>query len=283
MKILITGADGQLGKCLRQRWEEKHRVFAFGRKSLDITLPDQLADCLKQIGPDYIINCAAYNKVDLAQDCETEAFAVNDRGVRNLADLASAQTKILHLSTDYVFDGRKRTPYIESDEALPLSVYGRSKKAGEDHLLARRKNAVVVRTAWLYSVGSGNFCRTIVDKLRQGTPLRVVSDQIGSPTSVEDLSRQLELLIREGADGLFHASAQGSCSWYDYAEHIRRQMGIGVSITAITTAQLQAENPGIKAPRPAYSVLENARLQQLGIDIMSPWAEELTGNLRAIL
>lgn len=283
MKILITGAQGQLGRTLHRLLQETGEVFALDRQRLDIADAKQVLACLFEVRPDYIINCAAYNKVDLAQKQREDAFAVNFEGIKNLADGAAEQTHIIHLSTDYVFDGNKKTPYLETDETNPLSVYGQSKKAGEDYLLAHCEHAAVVRTAWLYSIHTGNFCRTVVDRLRQGTPLRIVSDQIGSPTSVEDLSRQLLVLMKERAFGLFHASAQGACSWYDYAEAIRRRIGISQEITAISTTELREENPGIRADRPSYSVLANARLQQLGIDTMSPWDEELAKILKSIL
>lgn len=274
MQILITGANGQLGTYLAQRLSELGEVTAADRKMLDITDKDQIHSLLRERRPDWIINCAAYNKVDQAELEPEAAMQVNREGVANLAEVAEDKVRILHLSTDYVFDGNKGSPYIETDEAVPISVYGQSKKSGEEILLQREKTAVV-RTAWLYGQGSGNFLHTVAVKMIQGLPLRIVGDQIGSPTSVSQLGEQLLALINQEVFGLFHASAEGSCSWYDYAVAVRENLGAVSTIHAITTKELMQENPCVRARRPACSILENHRLKTLGLHSMRHWRQAL--------
>lgn len=275
MKLMIVGAQGQLGRYLKSLLEGRYDLIAPGRGELDITQEEQVKEALQTHAPDILINCSAYNKVDLAEEESEEAMRVNCAGVGFLARHLAKSSHFLHLSTDYVFDGKKKTPYLETDEALPLSAYGRSKKAGEDIALAERERVSVLRTAWLYSEREGNFLHAIVRKMKEGLPLRVVDDQIGTPTSVKDLGMQIEKIIEHSAFGLFHASAEGECSWYEYASRIAALMGEKADIQPITTEQLREENSSVKARRPAYSVLENGRLKQLGFNCMKSWEDSL--------
>lgn len=275
MKLMIVGAQGQLGRELQRLFEGRFELIPLDRKSLDIRREEQVAEVLRREKPDVLINCSAYNKVDLAEEEREEAMRVNCEGVRFLARHLPPSSHLIHLSTDYVFDGKKKSPYFETDQANPLSAYGKSKKAGEDAVFQERERVSVLRTAWLYSAGGGNFLAAIAAKIKAGCPLFVVNDQIGTPTCVTDLAVQIEKVIEAQVYGILHASAEGECSWYDYALHIAFLLGDKAEIRAVTTDQFKRENSGIKAERPAYSVLENFRLKQSGIHCMKPWKESL--------
>jgi dTDP-4-dehydrorhamnose reductase len=271
MKILITGAAGQLGLALlaaaaRRGWE----AVATDRAELDITDARQVREQLQRHRPEAVINAAAATRVD---DLETDrdlAFKVNALGPRNLA-VACRQLdlKLIHLSSDYVFDGSKEGPYVEWDSVAPLSVYGWSKLLGEQLVREQCPNHFIVRTAWLYGLPGPNFVLAILTRARKlgpGGELRVVHDQRGTPTSALALAPQLLALAPTTAFGTYHATCQGEATWCDFARLILNTAGLKVGLAPCTTREFPRP-----APRPANSVLDNRMLQLEGLDLMPDW------------
>lgn len=266
--VLVTGANGQLGSELG-RIAEKADGFDFtftGTKDLDITSSTSIESLVAKIKPKFIVNAAAYTAVDKAEKEEERAFLVNAEAVKFLAESAkNVGAKLIHISTDYVFDGMGHEPYLETDLTSPQSVYGHSKLKGEEYAL-NSGVAMIIRTSWLYSAFGNNFVKTIVNKGKQGN-LRVVSDQIGSPTWAYDLAEAIVHILKHSKDTfypeVFHYSNEGVCSWYDFAQEIFRLSGIGSSIEAVSSQ----EYPTI-AKRPSYSVLNKQKIKEtFGLEI----------------
>ena len=269
--LLITGAAGQLGQALvqeagRQGWE----VTATDAHNLDITDPQAVWGDLSRRRPEVVINAAAATQVDDLESDPDGALRVNALGPRNLAVACRRLgIKLIHLSTDYVFDGAKAGPYVEWDATGPLSVYGRSKLLGEEWVRQQCPDHFIVRTAWLYGVPGPNFVMAILARGRQLAPdgeLKVVSDQRGTPTSTLALAPQLLALAGTEAYGTYHATCQGETTWYEFAGLILAAAGIEVRVTPCTTAEFPRP-----APRPANSVLENRLLRVAGLDRMPGW------------
>ncbi len=267
MRILITGAGGQLGHDLQAvlRAEELHPR---DHRELDISDEATVRAVVTDIRPQWIINASAFNDVDRAETAEDQAFAVNARGPANLAAAAAAlNAGLVHISTDYVFDGTKGEAYTEADRPNPLSVYGRSKYEGERAVLASKGSVSVLRTAWLYGIHGKNFVKAILEKAKEGRPLDVVADQVGSPTSTHDLAEAINQLIRTRVYGLFHVANAGACSRYEFAKAIVRG---AVEVRPVTSAE--AKRP---APRPANSSLTSVRWSSLGLPALRPWQAAL--------
>ena len=270
-KLLITGAAGQLGQTLiqvgaRQGWE----VVATDLFDLDITDPRLVQGELARQRPEVVINAAAATRVDDLESDPDGALRVNALGPRNLAVACRRLgAKLIHLSTDYVFDGTKPGPYVEWDATGPLSVYGRSKLLGEEWVRQQCPDHFIVRTAWLYGVPGPNFVSAILARGRQLGPegeLKVVCDQRGTPTSALALAPQLLALAATEAFGTYHATCQGETTWFEFAGLILQTAGIAARVTPCTTAEYPRP-----APRPANSVLENRLLQLSGLDRMPAW------------
>jgi dTDP-4-dehydrorhamnose reductase len=270
-KLLITGAAGQLGQALvqaglRQGWE----VVATDAHDLDITDPQLVQRELSRQRPVVVINAAAATRVDDLESDPDGALRVNAMGPRNLAVVCRRLgIKLIHLSTDYVFDGTKPGPYVEWDAAGPLSVYGRSKLLGEEWVRQQCPDHFIVRTAWLYGVPGPNFVTAILARSRHLAPdeeLKVVQDQRGTPTSALALAPQLLALASTEAFGTYHATCQGETTWFEFAGLILKTAGITVRVTPCTTAEFPRP-----APRPGNSVLENRLLQVAGLDFMPAW------------
>jgi dTDP-4-dehydrorhamnose reductase len=273
VRIFITGATGQLGIAL-QRVLADHELIAPPESEADITKP-AIIDRIASARPDAVIHAAAFTDVDGAEANPDRAFAVNAEGTRHVAQAAAkVGARLIAISTDYVYDGAKTTPYREDDPVAPLGVYGASKLAGERETLAAKPDAVILRTAWLYGDGK-NFVRTILRLAAERDELRIVSDQIGSPTWAEDLARAVRALLDVRASGVHHAVNAGSCSWHEFAVTILRLSGLERRIVPISTAELARP-----AKRPAHSVLDCARLGTLGIR-MRPWQDALADYLRS--
>ena len=272
MRILLTGAGGQLGQDLQAVLRDEV-VDARDHGALDISDEAAVLATVRETGPQWVINAAAYNDVDRAEIAEDEAFAVNARGPANLA-AAAVNAGLVHISTDYVFDGRKGEAYTEADPPHPLSVYGRSKYEGERSVLESKASVYVLRTAWLFGVHGKNFVKAILEKAKEGRPLDVVADQVGSPTSTRDLAEAINRLIRTQAHGLFHVANAGACSRFEFAKAIVRG---AVEVRPITSAQ--ASRP---APRPANSSLASIRWPSLGLPPLRPWQAALDDFLDAI-
>lgn len=273
MRIFLTGATGQLGLAL-QRVLVGHELTAPPEGEADITdaaIVSRIADAR----PEVVIHAAAYTDVDGAEADPDRAYAVNAAGSRNVAHgAAKADARLVAISTDYVYDGAKTTPYVEDDPVAPRSVYGSSKLAGEREVRAVKPDALILRTAWLYGEGK-NFVRTIIRLAGERSELRVVSDQVGSPTSADDLAQVIRAMIETRASGVYHAANAGSCSWYEFAVTILRSTGVDRRVVPISTAELARP-----APRPARSILDCSKLAQLGIT-MRPWQAALADYLRS--
>ena len=284
MKVLLIGANGQLAQDIRQELAAESRgdtLLPVTHDQLEIRDAARVREIVAETQAAVIINTAAFHRVDDCEDQQELAFAVNESGVRNLAQAAEASGAVLvQFSTDYVFDGHKRSPYRESDPARPLSVYGRSRLAGEEAVKQHCSRFLIVRTCGLYGLAgsrskAGNFVETMLRLAGQGKKLSVVNDQVCTPTSTRDLARRLLLLIRNGANGLFHLTNAGECSWFAFAQEIFRLAGVQAELNPTTSAAF-----GAKAKRPAYSVLDSAALRATGIANLRPWQEALAEHLR---
>lgn len=267
MRILLTGAGGQLGHDLQDTLTD-HDLRAYDHVALDVSDRAAVLRSVEHVRPDWVINAAAYNDVDGAETALETAFAVNAAGPGYLAEAAGGVgASIVHISTDYVFDGTKGAPYTEDDAPNPLSVYAKSKYEGERRVMKSGASACVLRTAWLYGRHGRNFVKTILAAAAKGGPLKVVADQVGSPTATADLAEAIAQLIQTSARGLFHVANAGSCSRFEFAEAIVQSR---VQVVPITTAD--APRP---ARRPANSALASVRWQPAGQTPLRPWHEAL--------
>jgi dTDP-4-dehydrorhamnose reductase len=272
--ILITGSNGQLGselKLLSSSFPQVNYIFN-DIDTLNISDNSALSDFFSSCKPDIVINCAAYTAVDKAETETNLAYQINEKAVENLQNACKRfDTKIIHVSTDYVFDGKKYLPYKETDDTNPLSVYGKSKLAGEKHLEGN-KNAIIIRTSWLYSSYGNNFLKTIIRLSSERNELNVVYDQIGTPTYAFDLASAILRIIKKivtdensFCPGVFHYSNEGVCSWYDFANEIIQFRGSSCKVYPIETSEFPT-----LAVRPSYSVLNKSKIKQAyGIQI--PW------------
>ncbi|WP_294564964.1 dTDP-4-dehydrorhamnose reductase [uncultured Succinatimonas sp.] len=253
--LLVTGINGQLG-CEMSRIL-RDAIFV-SRNDLDISNEKQVSSFVKSHNVDCILNCAAYTAVDAAEDNVSEAELVNTVGPQNLSKYCS---KIIHISTDYVFDGKGYQPYSPGDKTNPLSVYGKTKLAGEQAVLENSSEAVIIRTSWLYSSYGKNFVKTIRELAKTKKQIRVISDQIGSPTYAADLARAIAQIIpnvSKNKKGIYHYSNEGICSWYDFAYEIVEQSNLDCEVIPI----LSSEYP-TKAIRPFYSVLSKEKIKKV--------------------
>ncbi len=278
MKILITGGRGQLGRELSLLLQESqgYEIFAPGRAELDIGDAAGVSAQVKAWHPEVVIHTAAYTKVDQAEVEPDEAWKVNALGSRNVAVAAEAVgAKLIYLSTDYVFDGKKGTPYEEWDVPSSESVYGRSKLAGEELVRMVSRRFFIVRTSWVFGPYGGNFVKTMLGLARAGKALRVVADQVGSPTYTYDLARFLEMLMRTEAYGIYHATNSGTCSWFEFAQAIFAEAGIAADVEPCTTEEFPRP-----AKRPPNSVLEHKAIRLNGWEDLRPWREGLREYLK---
>jgi len=271
MKIAVTGKSGQLATCLKEVAPSEFDISFYGSDQVDITKAETYV-LLKPA--DLIINCSAYTAVDRAEECPEDAYAVNRMGVIQLVQFCEEyQIKLIHFSTDFVFDGEANSPYTEDDFTGPKSIYGASKLAGEEVILQSTLSALVIRTSWLYSPFGHNFCKTMLRLGAERSELSVVNDQIGTPTSALDLARVVFQMIQSGLPDtpeLFHVSNTGQCSWADFAREIFNQKGLSVNVNNTTTEAFNAA-----APRPKYSVLSTEKLLFTYGIVMGPWKEAL--------
>jgi len=273
MKALILGGTGLLGRALMREWTGDE-VFAMGSQNVDIRNVDQVRAAVQKLSPDWIVLVAAYTDVDGCESNHELAFSVNRDGAVNVAKTAqSTGAKLLFVSTDYVFDGKKSSPYEVGDQRNPQSVYGRSKAEAEVELLRIVPDCCVARTSWLFGTRGKCFPDTIL-KLAESRPvLDVVNDQRGSPTYVIDLARVIIHLCRKGARGIIHATNSGDCTWFDFAREIVRKAGLATVVRPVSSRQMVRP-----APRPAFSVLSSTSLRQYGIE-MPAWEDALVRYL----
>jgi dTDP-4-dehydrorhamnose reductase len=277
MKITVIGSNGQLGGDFVKQAERYHDVAPVDYPQIDIRDKSSVESVINNsdFTPDVIVNCAAFTAVD---DCETggesTAFALNADACENLALAAKARGALLaHISTDYVFDGTASSPYTENSPTNPRTVYGKSKLRGEKIISGLyADNSMVFRIAWLYGANGNNFVKTIrraaLSCRQENKPLKVVNDQFGTPTWTVSVCRQILSVIDKGERGVFHATCEGACTWFDFAREIVAAYGIDADVLPCTTEEFPRP-----APRPRYSVLENARLKAMGANIMPVWRE----------
>lgn len=280
MKVALIGADGQLGSDLVQALADE-QLIPLVFPEFDITDTPKTRTRLAELSPDIIINTAAYHRVDECEDYPDKAFALNAVAVRDLALICKELDSVLvHFSTDYVFDGEKGSPYIEEDMPNPLCAYAVSKLAGEYFVRHTLSRYYLVRTCGLYGVagcwGKGsNFVDTMLSLGRQGSAIRVVSDQRITPTSTLELANRVQALLQTGQYGLYHLSNEGECTWFEFTETIFSMTGLQVQLEPVDSAAY-----GAKARRPAYSVLENKKFNELGLNPFSHWKDALTTYLK---
>ncbi|NRF96233.1 dTDP-4-dehydrorhamnose reductase [Paenibacillus frigoriresistens] len=278
MRIVVTGANGQLGQDVVKLLGAKHEVHGFGREQLDITDESQCLEILKTLKPDVIIHSAAYTAVDLAETEEAIAYRVNADGTKNLAEAAeSIGAKFCYISTDYVFDGTAANAYRENDFTNPQSVYGKSKRAGEQLVESLSSKYFIVRTSWVYGIYGANFVKTMLNLAKTRDSLKVVSDQFGSPTYTVDLAIFLEKLIQTDLYGIYHASNSGVCSWYDFAFAIFEESGIKIKVDPCSTEEFSRP-----APRPRNSAMEHEAIRANGFEDLRPWREGLRAFLKEL-
>lgn len=281
--ILVTGANGQLGSELRKiGFTALDEVFFTDVAELDITSYEAVARFVEEHEIDTIINCAAYTAVDKAEDEPELAAKINTEAVANLAKVANKQDCLLiHVSTDYVFDGTAEKPYSEKNSPCPVSVYGKTKLAGEEAIKKSRCLYIIIRTAWLYSTFGNNFVKTILRLAGERSEINVVSDQVGSPTYAEDLARAIVTIMenddRGMFEGIYHFSDEGVCSWYDFASEIVRISGLPCRVNPVTTAEYPT-----KTQRPAYSVLDKTKIKNTFGVAVPRWQDSLAACMKEL-
>lgn len=278
-KLLITGCNGQLGRALNREYEgEPVQMIQTDVPQLDITNLDAVLQLVREQKPDVIMNCGAMTAVDLCETEEEKAFLINAVGPRNLSIAArEIGAKLFQISTDYVFSGEADRPYVETDQPGPCNVYGSTKLSGEQYVQEFAGRYFIIRTAWLYGEGK-NFVGTMLRLAESNDKVRVVGDQIGSPTSAQQLAKMIHVLEPTENYGIFHGTCEGFCSWADFAAEIFRQAGKPTEVEAITTEEF-----GAAAKRPAYSVLDNRMLRLTTDFTMQQWQDALSVYLKEIL
>jgi dTDP-4-dehydrorhamnose reductase len=273
MRVTIFGATGMLGKALMRQWTGDD-VTGLGSAQADIRDPEQVQRAIQQTRPEWIVLSAAYTDVDGCEINPTLASAVNTHGATNVAKAAaSAGSKLLFVSTDYVFDGRNTSPYETGDRRSPINIYGKTKAEAEERIIAILPDCCIVRTSWLFGPGGKCFPDTILKLAASRPELEVVNDQRGSPTYTLDLSDAIIQLCRAGAQGIVHGTNSGNCSWYDFASEILREAGLKTVVRPTTSEKFVRP-----AERPKYSVLSSASLSRYQIQ-MRPWQQTLADYL----
>lgn len=283
MRVAIIGANGQLGADASAEFEAAgHEILGLTHRQLEIADADAVRDVLNRAAPDLVINTAAMHHVDRCESRARDAFTVNAIGARNLAvHSRDSGVPLMHVSTDYVFDGKKQSPYVETDLPGPLNVYGNTKLAGEHFITSTAERHYVLRVSGLYGVNvcrakGPNFVERMLDLADRREEVRVVDDEVLTPTSTREVARQMVRLAGTDCYGVIHATAEGSCSWFEFTREIFRLAGV--------TTRLEVARPDefpAKAPRPAYCVLENARLERAGLNLFRPWNVALVEYLQA--
>ncbi|MFN3773117.1 dTDP-4-dehydrorhamnose reductase [Cloacibacterium normanense] len=281
-KILVTGANGQLGQCLQKissQFEEFEFIFT-DSETLDITNKEEVNDFFWQNAPDFCINAAAYTAVDLAETDIEKAFLVNADGTENLAEAcAENNAQFIHVSTDYVFDGKNNLAYTEEDFTNPLGVYGASKLAGDELALEVNPCSVILRTSWVYSEFGKNFVKTMLNLFATKDELNIVADQFGQPTNANDLAEAIMKIIKSEkiTPGIFNFSNLGRISWFDFAEKIAELSDAKIKLNAIETSQYPTP-----AKRPKNSVLDLDKISKTYAIQLKPWEESLKGCVQIL-
>jgi dTDP-4-dehydrorhamnose reductase len=283
MKIAIIGVQGQLGCDVREAFERAgDNVFPLSHADIEITDIDSVSKCLKAIRPDLVVNTAAFTNVPLCETRKDEAFLINAEAAKNVACIASdIRARLFHISTDYVFDGNGERPYIESDKTGPINVYGATKLAGENFIKAVAERYCIFRVSGIYGKhpcrgkSGENFVQMMLRYAREKSEVRVVDDEVLTPTATAEIARQIIAMKDEDASGIFHATAEGHCSWYEFAREIFRMMNIK---TQLSKADPNEFSSVVK--RPKYSVLENKRLKDVRVNKFRHWQDGLKEYLK---
>ncbi len=276
IKIIVTGANGQLGRELALWTMDTAEIIGLDRASLDITSLPACRNMFTLHKPDVVIHCAAYTAVDKAESEPDEAFRVNAAATRNVAVAArEVGAKLCYISTDYVFDGKGTAPYNEYDRTNPQTVYGKSKLAGEVMVQTLHDRFFIVRTSWVYGKYGNNFVKTMLKIADERDQLKVVADQWGSPTYTYDLAAFLLELVHTDYFGIYHASNSGICSWHEFAKAIFEDSGRSTHAEPCTTADFPRP-----APRPGYSVMDHSAIRSNGLQTLRPWREALNHYLK---
>lgn len=295
MKILLLGHKGMLGSDLLSKLSTEHEVVGMDKEEIDIVSTRDCKKAINEITPEIVINAAAYTNVDGCETAREDCFAVNAEAVKNISEACrDKKIRIIHFSTDYVFDGTARQPYKEDHQCNPINVYGESKLAGEKYLQSLSDNYVLIRTSWLYGVKGKNFVQAILEKAKaknyindtmekaktkstKPSTIEVVDDQVGSPTYTKDLAAAVDLLIEQRAKGIFHVTNRGNCNWYQFAVRILQEACFdNIQVKPIKTTELQRP-----AMRPAYSILSNQKFIQVTGKTLQPWQLALQEYLQS--
>ncbi|MDR9853306.1 dTDP-4-dehydrorhamnose reductase [Paenibacillus sp. VCA1] len=278
MKILVAGSEGQLGRLVVEELMSENEVVGLNSRQLDITNRDHIQKVVHELRPEIIINCAAYNDVDNAEKYPDLAMMVNEIGPRNIAEISNEYgITMVHISTDFVFDGNTRVPYHETSPTNPINVYGRTKLNGERFVQLICERYIILRTSWLYGSSKKNFFNSIVNLARTHKQINVVNDQVGNPTYLPDLVSHIRILLKKQLFGLFHCSGNGYCSKYDFAKSILKQLGIQTKVNSISSQEFNS-----LAKRPGFSALSNHFLESNVEARMPNWEESLEKYVKRI-
>jgi dTDP-4-dehydrorhamnose reductase len=274
MKILITGANGMLGSDLKEVLKS-HELILTGSKDLDITDQNKVFQFISEKSPDIVINAAAYTAVDNCETHYNDAYAVNALGPKYLAIACkNMNIPLIHISTDYVFEGSKKSPLVEEDKIGPRTVYGKTKLEGEKFIQENCKKYFIIRTAWLFGINGKNFVQTMLNLSKNQKEIRVVNDQIGSPTFSYDLAISIKELLNSDKYGIYHLTNKGECSWYEFAKKIFELSKIDVKVIPVSSEEYPRP-----APRPHYSVLSNQKWINSGFTPMRNYEDALNEYL----
>ncbi|HTT17824.1 MAG TPA: dTDP-4-dehydrorhamnose reductase [Candidatus Sulfotelmatobacter sp.] len=284
MKVVVIGANGQLGNdVIRSFANNGDEVLGLTHAEIELSTPHSAADCLRSQSPDLVVNTAAMHHVENCELQPDKAYAVNALGSRNLALVTrELNATLMHVSTDYVFDGAKGKPYLEEDAPRPLNVYGNTKLSGEYFVSTVNPKHFILRTSALFgehpcrAKGGQNFIDLMLRLAKERRRVRVVDSEFVSPTSTRELAQQMVVLSKTSSYGLYHATAQGSCSWYEFAKEIFSAAGITVQLEVASATEFPA-----KVPRPSYSVLENRRLKAQGLNVFDSWKAGVHNYIRS--
>nr|WP_294998353.1 dTDP-4-dehydrorhamnose reductase [uncultured Methanobrevibacter sp.] len=278
MKILITGSNGMLGHDLIEVLGENHDLILTTSKTLDITDKNHTIEFICDANPDIVINSAAYTDVDGCEQNQDIAYAVNGDGVKNLA-LACREVDcpLVHISTDYVFNGKNDRPWVEDDEIGPISIYGKSKLKGEEAILEILDKYFIIRTAWLYGINGKNFPKTMLELAKNHSEITVVYDEVGTPTYTPDLAQGISQLIETDFYGIYHLTNSGSCSWCEFAKYIFEIADADVKVIPVTASEFARP-----APRPSYSVLDNKNWVEKGFKPLRSYKQAIKEYIELI-
>jgi len=271
MKVLFAGGKGLLGTNIIPLLKNRFDVVSLDIDEWDIADRKAGEAVVARERPDALVNCAAVTDVDGCEDKRELAEKVNSRGAAIIADICSEhRIKLVHISTDYVFDGTKTLPYTEEDTPNPISFYGKTKLWGEEQVLAKAPSSLIIRSQWLYGEGGRHFISKVIEIARERGSIEVVDDQRGSPTYAKDIAEPLSILIEKGESGIYHICNDGSCTWYELAQEVFMALGMDIQVTAVSSQALNR-----KAARPAYSVFDTKKVRDATGIIMRSWQEAL--------